>query len=71
MNIIAMCGQDVDCNAGQIGTIYGVIHGFDGISKSWLEPFGDEFVSLHRGYEKTTFRKIAEQTFKAYKELYK
>ena len=27
--IIAMCGQDVDCNAGQIGTVYGVIHGFD------------------------------------------
>jgi len=25
MNIIAMCGQDVDCNAAQIATIYGVM----------------------------------------------
>lgn len=69
MNIISMCGQDVDCNAGQIGTLYGVIHGFGGIDDKWLEPFNDEFVSLYRGYEKTTISYIAENTYKAYKIL--
>lgn len=69
MYIIAMCGQDVDCNAGMIGTLYGVIHGFDGIDDSWLEPFDDQFESLYRGYEKTTFKAIAEEIFKAYQAL--
>lgn len=65
MYIIAMCGQDVDCNAGQIGTVYGVIHGFAGIDKKWLKPFQDEFLSLYRGYEKTTMKHLAEVTYQA------
>lgn len=69
MHIIAMCGQDVDCNAGMIGTIYGVIHGFAGIDQKWLEPFNDEFESLYRGYEKTTIKNIAEVTYTAYLAL--
>lgn len=69
MYIIAMCGQDVDCNAGQIGTVYGVIHGFAGIDKKWLEPFQDEFLSLYRGYEKTTMKHLAEVTFQALQSL--
>lgn len=69
MHIIAMCGQDVDCNAGMIGTIYGIIHGFDGIDPKWLEPFNDQFESLYRGYEKTTLKEIAQVTFDAYTAL--
>jgi ADP-ribosylglycohydrolase len=52
-----------------IGTIYGIIHGFDGIDPKWLEPFNDEFQSLYRGYEKTTLKDIAEVTFEAYMAL--
>lgn len=70
MNIISMCGQDVDCNAGQIGTIYGVIHGFEGIDKKWLEPFNDRFESLHRNYLDTTIKNIADRTLEAYKKYY-
>lgn len=70
MNIISMCGQDVDCNAGQIGTIYGIIHGFEGIDKKWLEPFNDKFESLHRNYLDTTIENIAERTLEAYKKYY-
>lgn len=70
MNIISMCGQDVDCNAGQIGTIYGVIHGFEGIDEKWLEPFNDKFESLHRNYSETTFKGIAERTLMAYEKYY-
>lgn len=63
--IIAMCGQDVDCNAGQIATIYGVLFGYDAIDKKWSEPFQDQFQSLYRGYTDTTITYIAEQTIKA------
>ncbi len=65
MYIISMCGQDVDCNAGQIGTLYGVIHGYEGINERWLTPFNDRFESLYRGYEDTTMKHIADVTYDA------
>lgn len=49
MHIISMEGQDVDCNAAQIGTIIGIIRGMDGIDKKWLEPIGDDLVTYVRG----------------------
>ncbi|MDF2675506.1 MAG: hypothetical protein K0R09_3778, partial [Clostridiales bacterium] len=42
-------GQDVDCNAAQIGTIIGVIRGIDGIDKKWLDPIGNDLVTYVRG----------------------
>lgn len=65
MHIIAMCGQDVDCNAGQIATIYGIIQGYSGIDKKWSEPFNDQFDSLFRGCEHTTLTHLAELTIEA------
>lgn len=65
MHICAMCGQDVDCNAGQIGTIYGILQGYGGIGEKWTAPFGDRFDSLFRGYEHTTISHLAEVTLKA------
>ena len=65
MHISAMCGQDVDCNAGQIGTVYGVMQGYSALSDSWTEPFGDRFDSLFRGYEHTTITHLAQLTQEA------
>lgn len=65
MHICAMCGQDVDCNAGQIGTLYGIIGGYAAIAPSWTEPFGDQFDSVYRGFEHTTISSIARRTFAA------
>lgn len=62
MHICCMCGQDVDCNAGQIGTIYGIIGRYGAIDKKWTEPFGDKFDSLVRGYEHTTVSALAKLT---------
>ena len=42
VHIIAMEGQDVDCNAAQILTALGIITGIDGIRDEWKEPIGDE-----------------------------
>lgn len=69
MNITAMCGQDVDCNSGQIGTLYGVMFGYKGIDPKWLEPFNNKFESLYTGFENTTISYIAEHTVKAYQIL--
>lgn len=69
MHISAMCGQDVDCNAGQIGTVYGIMFGYDAIDKKWTDPFKDQFESLCRGYEKTTISEIARRTVAAHNAL--
>ncbi len=65
MHVCAMCGQDVDCNAGQIGTLYGVIQGYAGIRDYWTEPFADKFDSVFRGYEHTTITQLAQDTLDA------
>jgi len=36
---IAICGQDVDCNAAQIAVIIGTIKGIKNIDERWLTPF--------------------------------
>ncbi|MFR8665526.1 MAG: ADP-ribosylglycohydrolase family protein [Ruthenibacterium sp.] len=69
MHICAMCGQDVDCNAGQIGTVYGVMQGYAGIREQWTAPFEDKFDSLFRGYEHTTITRLAQDTLDAWKYL--
>ena len=69
MHICAMCGQDVDCNAGQIGTIYGVMYGYKALKAEWTEPFDDKFDSLFRGYEHTTISQIASDTIETWKYL--
>lgn len=69
MYICAMCGQDVDCNAGQIGTIYGIMKGYKGIDQRWTSPFGDRFDSLMRGYEHTTVSHLAKQVLKTIERI--
>ncbi len=69
MYICSMCGQDVDCNAGQIGTIYGIMQGYQGIDKRWTEVFEDKFDSLMRGYEHTTVSHLAKLVQDAVKRM--
>lgn len=62
MNIIAMEGQDVDCNAAQIGTVIGIIKGLDGIDRKWVEPIGDELVTYVRGMKKMKLGRLVQWT---------
>ncbi len=39
--IATMCGLDTDCNAGNVGTILGVLKGIEGIDRSWRQPIAD------------------------------
>lgn len=46
VNIAAMCGEDTDCNVGNVGSIMGVLCGLDGIDyKTWREPLNDFLVT--------------------------
>lgn len=39
--ISCMCGWDTDCNAGNVGTILGVLVGTEGIEDKWRKPIND------------------------------
>ena len=41
VEIAAMCGWDTDCNAGNVGTVLGVMTGPYGIPKRYREPIND------------------------------
>ena len=44
IEIAAMCGWDTDCNAGNVGTILGVLGGPEGIPARYRDPINDEIV---------------------------
>jgi len=71
MNIISMAGQDVDCNAAQIATVYGIIHGFNGIDKKWTDPIGDDLITYVRGMEKLKISDLSKWTVAAIKKAKK
>jgi ADP-ribosylglycohydrolase len=65
MHLIAMCGQDVDCNAAQIGAALGAMKGKDGIPARWTEPLGDRIVTYLRGMKELSLTDLARQTVEA------
>lgn len=71
MNIIAMCGQDVDCNAAQIMTAVGVIVGVENIDGRWIDPIGDELITYLRSLKKMTISGLADETYEAILPKYK
>lgn len=62
LNMISLMGQDVDCNAAQIMTLFGLAYGMDCIDSRWIDPIQDEFRSYVRGYEKSSISAIARKT---------
>jgi ADP-ribosylglycohydrolase len=62
MHIIAMEGQDADCNAAQLGAVMGVMNGLSEISAKWTDPIGDKVESYMRGWENTTVSEISRLT---------
>ena len=43
--ICNMCGWDTDCNAGNVGSILGVIVGIERIDRRWTEPINDLLIT--------------------------
>jgi hypothetical protein len=64
MHCIAMCGQDVDCNAAQIAAALGAQQGCGAIHERWL--LGETVQTYLRGEMETiTIQFLADQTVKA------
>ncbi len=64
LTYIGGCGQDVDCNAAQILTVIGTIHGLDCVPSYWRDPIGDNLDTYVRGYKKTTITELTKLTAK-------
>ena len=45
IEIATMCGWDTDCNAGNVGTITGVLRGIEGIPDHYRKPINDFIVT--------------------------
>lgn len=71
LNIIAMLGQDVDCNAAQIMTVIGVIVGSDNIDDKWTKPIGDDLDTYLRTLKKMKISELSQDTFNAINDKYK
>ncbi|HBT50235.1 MAG: ADP-ribosylglycohydrolase [Caldanaerobacter subterraneus] len=65
MYIIAMAGQDVDCNAAQIATILGIIGGTRAVGDKWTKPIGDNLETYMRGMKKIKISDLIEWTVTA------
>ena len=40
MRITVNCGEDTDCTAATVGSLFGIMHGIDAIPERWIEPIG-------------------------------
>ena len=40
------CGDDTDCTAATVGALLGIISGRSGIPKRWIEPIGENIVTV-------------------------
>jgi ADP-ribosylglycohydrolase len=65
MHRIAMCGQDVDCNAAQIAAALGAMKGRTAISEAWYKPLGDRVMTYLRDYKEIPLESLVQQTLKA------
>lgn len=71
LHIIAMVGQDVDCNAAQILTAVGQMVGIEGIDSKWTDPIGDELDTYLRAIKKLSIKELSDMTFNAIEARYK
>ncbi len=57
--LLAQAGLDVDCNAGLVGTVLGVM---GGVPDQWSAPLGDRLETYIAGKETLSIRGLAQRT---------
>jgi len=62
MYYIAMCGQDVDCNAAQIGAALGAMKGSAAVAERWYRPLGDTVLTYLRNMKEIPFESLVSRT---------
>jgi ADP-ribosylglycohydrolase len=58
-SLLAHAGLDVDCNAGLVGTVLGVMKG---VPEKWSAPLGDLLETYLKGKEKLSIHELAART---------
>jgi ADP-ribosylglycohydrolase len=58
-SLLAHAGMDVDCNAGLVGNVLGIM---TGVQESWSAPIGDRLETYVKGKEVLSIRTLAERT---------
>ncbi len=59
MALLAQAGNDVDCNAGLVGTVLGIIQP---VPDKWAHPLGDLLETYISGKEKLSIKALAART---------
>jgi ADP-ribosylglycohydrolase len=65
MYYVAMCGQDVDCNAAQLGAVLGAMKGSAAITQKWYSPLGDTVLTYLRNMKEIPFESLVRRTISA------
>jgi len=60
--LVGLAGLDVDCNAGQVGNILGVLNYKNGLDKKWTKPMGTKFKTYVRNHETITIDELVKLT---------
>lgn len=63
IHIVAMLGQDVDCNAAQIMSAIGIMIGTEAIPEKWKNPIGNNLDTYVRSMKKMTISELTEWTY--------
>ncbi|MBQ0126353.1 MAG: hypothetical protein KBS59_08560 [Clostridiales bacterium] len=61
MNISAMEGYDIDCNAAQIATVVAIASGKP-VSSEWSDPIGDKLITYMRNINNISIKELAKTT---------
>ncbi|MFW5713695.1 MAG: ADP-ribosylglycohydrolase family protein, partial [Brevefilum sp.] len=59
MTLLALAGNDVDCNGGLVGNLLGVMFG---VPEKWADPIGDLLETYLKGKERLSIRELAQRT---------
>lgn len=65
MRIVSSFGYDVDCNAGEVGTVLGIILGIGRIDSKWYEPFNGIIETYMKGFKKIKITELVEKAMNA------
>lgn len=63
--LVGLGGLDVDCNAGQVGNIVGILNAEKGLNQKWTQPMGTSFKTYLRNYNTISIFKLVELTLKS------
>jgi ADP-ribosylglycohydrolase len=70
VSIATTCGMDVDCNAGTVGAIVGVLRGARSLPDRLVAPIGDRIDTWVTGFEEISLRELTRRTCALGERLY-